>query len=237
MVLLRSGLFILAIALNTIILGSLIILSSFFSPSGNLPNSIARFWARLILLTSRVRVEVQGQDNIPSGQPVVFMSNHVSYFDVPALMVYLPGQIRFLARRELIKVPIFGWALYLARHIIVDHAHPRKTLRNIGRALKNLKEGTNILVFPEGARSFDGRLQTFKKGGISLAIKSGVPIIPISIKGSGDILPRGSGRIRPGRIKIALGKPIGTRNYTRKNSEELVKRLREAISTNLDRLS
>lgn len=235
MILLRSGLFILAIILNTIVLGTLIILSSFFSRSGNLPNSITKLWTRLILWTSRVRVEIQGLGNIRSGQPAVFMANHLSFFDVAALIAHLPGQIRFLARKELVKVPIFGWALYLSRHIIVDHTRLRKTFKNIERAAQRLREGTNILVFPEGARSLDGRLQDFKKGGFALAIKSGVPIIPISISGSRDILPRGGWKIRPGRIKVVVERPIETGGYTRKNLGELMERVRGTISANLDR--
>ncbi len=235
MILLRSGLFILAIILNTIVLGTLIILSSFCSRSGNLPNSIVKLWARLILWTSRVRVEIQGLGNIRSGQPAVFMANHLSFFDVAALIAHLPGQIRFLARKELVKVPIFGWALYLSRHIIVDHTRLRKTFKNIERAAQRLREGTNILVFPEGALSLDGRLQDFKKGGFALAIKSGVPIIPISISGSRDILPRGGWKIRPGRIKVVVERPIETGGYTRRNLGELMERVRGTISANLDR--
>ncbi len=235
MVLLRSTLIILAIVLNTIVLGNLIILSSFCSRSGNLPNSIVKLWARLILWTSRVRGEIQGLGNIRSGQPAVFMANHASYFDVAALIAHLPGQIRFLARKELVKVPIFGWALYLSRHIIVDHTRLRKTFKNIERAAQGLREGTNILVFPEGALSLDGRLQDFKKGGFALAIKSGVPIIPISISGSRDILPRGGWKIRPGRIKVVVERPIETGGYTRRNLGELMERVRGTISANLDR--
>jgi 1-acyl-sn-glycerol-3-phosphate acyltransferase len=234
MALLRSILIVLAIGLYTMVLGTLIILSSFFSPRGVLTNSFTRLWARLILLTSQVRVEVQGRENIRPGQPVVFMANHVSYFDVPALMAELPGQIRFLARGELLKVPIFGRALSRSRHIIVDYSHPRKTLRDIGRALQMLGEETNIVVFPEGARSFDGRLQPFKKGGFALAIKSGVPVVPISIRGSRDILPRGGWRIKPGRIEVVVEKPIATEGYTRKDRDELMERVREAITTNLN---
>ncbi len=232
--LLRSILILLAMGFYTMVLGTLVILSSFFSSKGAIPNSITRLWARLILLTSRARVEVQGQGNIQPGQSVVFMANHVSYFDVPALMAKLPGQIRFLARKELLKVPIFGRALSRSRHIIVDHSHPRKTLRDMGRALQMLRQGKSILVFPEGARSFDGRLQPFKKGGFALAIKSGVPIIPISIRGSRDVLPRGGWRIEPGRIRIVVEKPIATEGYTRKDRDILMERVREAITTNLD---
>lgn len=235
MALLRSVLIILAIILYTIVLGTLIILCSFFSPRGDFPNLITKLWARLILRSSRVRVEVQGLGNIYSGQPVIFMGNHVSYFDVAALIAHLPGQIRFLARKELVKVPIFGWALYLSRHIIIDYSHPRKTLKNIERAAQMLKGGTNILVFPEGARSLDGRIQDFKKGGFTLAIKSEVPIIPISISGSKDVLPRGGWRIQPGRIKVVVERPIETEGYTRKNLGELIERVRRAITANLDR--
>ncbi len=195
---------------------------------------IGRRWVRWILATCRVRIEVEGLENVPERAPVVFMSNHQSLFDIAALVHTIPVSFRFVAKRELVRIPIFGWALAVSGHVIVDRHNREKAVRSLHRAAERVRGGTNVIIFPEGTRSASGELQPFKSGGFHLALEAQVPILPVTVSGSQRITPKRSLRIESGTIKIVYGKPIPTRGLGVDDRNELKERVREAILAGYD---
>ncbi|MGH9750191.1 MAG: lysophospholipid acyltransferase family protein [Candidatus Polarisedimenticolia bacterium] len=164
----------------------------------------------------------------PAG-PCVYIANHQSQLDIPALIRALPASTRFIAKKELLYVPIFGWALWLAGFVFVDRRDRDKAIRSLEMAARKVRTGTPILVFAEGTRSPDGRLLPFKKGGFVLAMQAGVPIVPVTVRGGTEILPKGSLRIRPGRIEVSIGDPIDTTRYSFETRDALIADVRRRI--------
>lgn len=177
----------------------------------DIPHLIARYWARWTLFSANVSVDTTGNGNIPDG-PAVYMSNHVSNFDVLAILGYLMVQFRWTVKKELFYIPVFGFAMKKCSYIMIDRGNHDKALESMRIAAEKIRSGTSIVIFPEGTRSDDGRLQfPFKKGGFRLAIDSGAPIVPITVCGSFRILPKNSVKVRPGKITIKIGRPIETK--------------------------
>ena len=190
---------------------------------------ISRFWARTIIFLSGVKVRVEGLEKIPATS-CIFMANHQSYFDVICLIGFLPRPARFVAKRILKFIPLFGQVMWGSGHIIIDRKNPKQAWAELDRAIEKIKKGTSVLVFPEGTRSPNHKLGPYKKGGFVLAIKSGVPIVPISITGTQSMMPKGKYSFsRPELIEIKIGEPILARDYTMENKEELMERVRRAI--------
>jgi len=216
-----------AIILYTVIFGTLAIIV-FWIPKAS--DCIARIWASCILKTSGVSVNVEGLDNIRPETPYVYMSNHLSHFDAVSLLTVLPLGVKFLAKKELGRIPFLGWAMYALGYIFVERGSKIESFKKIDKGASKVREGTSILVFAEGTRSQDGNLQPFKKGGFVMAIKAGVNIIPISIYGSRGVLPRGSLRVNPGMVKVVIGSPIPSSDYSLDMKITLMERVREAIT-------
>ncbi|HOD69399.1 MAG: 1-acyl-sn-glycerol-3-phosphate acyltransferase [Deltaproteobacteria bacterium ADurb.BinA179] len=186
------------------------VIVSLFSRTGNLPHILARSWARFTLLCSGARVELRGRENIPDG-PAVYMANHVSHFDVFAILGHLDIQFRWTVKKELYTIPLLGLAMRRAGYIMIDRSNHEKAVRSLKTAAEKIRNGTSIVIFPEGTRSCDGRLQyPFKKGGFHLAMESGVPIVPITVVGSHEVLPKHGKRVKPGKIVLNMGKPIAS---------------------------
>jgi len=194
----------------TIFLFILVIISLIFDRSGKAIHSIGRLWSRSLLFLSGVTVEVKGLENILAGKPQIFASNHQGAFDILALQAFIPIQFRWVAKRSLFKIPIIGWSMSLAGYVSMDRERAGSAYKSIETAAEKVRNGICVLIFPEGTRSATGELLPFKRGGFLLAIKSGAPVVPLSIQGSTDIMRRGSLLIRPGLIKIAIGRPIHT---------------------------
>jgi 1-acyl-sn-glycerol-3-phosphate acyltransferase len=200
-----------------------------FDLKGRVIHNYARAWGWLIARSSGVRVALSGVDHIDRGKPYILMANHQGAFDIFVLLAYLPIHFKWLAKEELFRIPIFGWAMGAAGYISIDRKGKKKALESIENAVTKIREGASVLVFPEGTRSPDGKIHPFKKGGFTLAIKAGVPIIPISIRGSRDVLPRGSFRVKPGEIEIAIGKPIPTHDKSMADRDGLMDNVKTAI--------
>jgi 1-acyl-sn-glycerol-3-phosphate acyltransferase len=184
------------------------ILISWVDHSAKKPHIIARYWARWTLFCANVKVRVEGGENIPAS-PAVYMSNHVSHFDVFAILGFLMVQFRWAVKRELFRIPLFGLAMKKCGYIMIDRANHEKAVESMQLAAGKIREGTSVLIFPEGTRSVDGQLKTpLKKGGFHLAIKAGVPIVPITVRGSYEILAKNSNKVCPGTISIRIGSPI-----------------------------
>lgn len=220
-----------SIGFYTLIFGMLAILGCLVIPNGNPLVWFARPWAWCILRTSRVTVHTRGREKLGHGGPFIYITNHQSYFDVPALISALPGQYRVIAKQGLFKIPVFGWALSLAGFIKIDRTDREKSLRSLQTAAAKIRSGTSIVVFAEGTRSPDGQLQPFKKGGFILAINSGCPLVPISISGSRAVLPKNTLDIAPGPIDVVIGNPIPTTDHGYQSRNQLIREVREAIET------
>jgi 1-acyl-sn-glycerol-3-phosphate acyltransferase len=189
-------------ALVTVLLG-------LFDTHGKYVYCISRFWAWLILSLGGVSIRVHNLNRLDARQPYLFMVNHQSNVDIPVLLHSLPAfQLRWIAKRELLWVPFFGWAMWAGKHIAVDRADSGGALGSLKKAATRMAGGISIVVFPEGTRSTDGRLLPFKRGGFLLAAKTGTPIVPVTINGSHKILPKGEWRLRPGIVHVHVGEPI-----------------------------
>ena len=215
--------------LATIVLFIPITLAATFSSTGNLAFNLSKLWAWALLIATRVRTRIVGKEKIKKGQTYIIISNHQSQFDILALVTRLGIQFRWIIKKELLKIPLFGYALLASRNIFIDRSNTKESIESINRGMKRLPKGTSIMVFAEGTRSPDGKIHPFKKGGFVLAIDYGLPILPITINGSRKVLPKGSVVFTPGEIEVIVGDPIDTRGYTRESLPELMERTRQVI--------
>lgn len=199
------------IALATILYGTASLLVSFFDPDRRKQNAVERAWARALLAISGVKVHVEGLEKIKEDGSYVFVSNHLSYMDTPVALASIPVRFRFLAKRGLFQIPFLGWHLGRAGHIRVPREDARAAVKTMTLAAQVVKdEGISLLIFPEGGRSHDGKMRDFKEGAAFIAIKAGVPMVPIALRGTREALPFGSGVVRPGKVTMRIGDPIET---------------------------
>ncbi len=186
-------------------------------------------WAKVILWVSGVKVMLWGKENVNPGEPYVYMSNHQSYFDILALLSSVSGGFKFIVKQELMRIPVFGFAMRRAGYIGIERKEHRKAMKSMDKAAEKIKSGVSVLIFPEGTRGIDGRLQEFKRGGFMLALKSGCDIVPVAIKNSYRIAHKGSMKINKGIIDIYIDRPISVDSYTRRNVGQLMEEVREKI--------
>jgi len=189
--------------------------------------------ARLALWLSGVRIEVHGLENIPHGRAAIYMPNHQSNCDPPAVISILPP-VLVLAKQEFFRVPVLGPAMIYRGFIPVDRKNRERAIAAVEQAVESMKRGNSFLAFPEGTRSPDGRLQTFKKGLFLMAIKAGALIVPVSVSGARKIMPKGHFAIHPGRVRIIIQEPISAADYTADRRRELMQVTRQAILKGLD---
>ena len=208
---------------------------SFFDPSGRMYAWHARLWARLALALNFVRVTVAGVEHIPDG-PVIFMSNHQSNFDILALLAGMPRRIYWIAKKELFAIPVFGPSMRRGGYIPLDRTDGRKALKSMDNAAAIIRDGKSVVMFPEGTRSKDCGLLPFKRGGFLLALRAGVPVVPITINGSGRINPAGRIRLHGGTISITLHPPLTKPQNLSKGEAEtrMMELVRGTISSALE---
>ncbi len=222
------------VVLSTIFWGSISLVVSFFDSTGRAQISIARRWAKSLLIIGGVRVAVKGIEQIRPDGSYVIASNHLSYMDTPVVLANIPVQFRFLAKRGLFQIPFLGTHLARAGHIPVPRADPRGAIKIMSMAAEMIRtRGISLLIFPEGGRSRDGVLQPLKEGAAYIGIKAGVPIVPIALIGTHQVLPFGSGRMRPGRVTLCIGEPIDTSALTLRDRHAVIERIRQQISAML----
>ena len=185
-------------------------------------------WSRQVLWAAGTPVRVEGLDRIPD-RPVVYASNHSSMFDIWALAATLPGSVRMVAKQELARIPLLGRAMVTAGHLTIDRAHPARALEAYRRAAEIIRGGTSALLFPEGTRSRTGELLPFKNAPFGLAIAAQVPVVPVYVANTFEILPKGRFFLRPRPIRIVIGDPISTTGMTVEQRQELRDRVRAAI--------
>jgi 1-acyl-sn-glycerol-3-phosphate acyltransferase len=218
----------------TLLFGILAILVSFLSKKGDSVHHVARIWGRGILWVSGVRVRISGLENIDPKSSCIVMANHLSQFDIPVLLSSMPFQFRWLAKAELFKIPIFGRGMRGAGYISIDRSDRKSAFQSLERAAKSIRDGTSVMIFPEGTRSPDGGLLPFKKGGFVLAVDAGVPIIPLVIFGTHDIMPKGRLLIQWHPVHIRFLPAVDTSGYSRKTKDDLLARVRSDMLEGLE---
>jgi 1-acyl-sn-glycerol-3-phosphate acyltransferase len=225
----RKALSSLNLLFTTIFLSVLALIISPFDRSGKVIHRIARFWASAHIKIGGIKVVASGLDKIKA-PPYIFMCNHQSALDIYGLLFSLPLSFRWIAKRQLFLIPFFGWALKRAGHISIDRENPREALKAIDEAARKIRDGMNIIIFPEGTRSRDGSLLPFKKGGFSLALRAMVPIVPVGIAGTSVLQPKGSFiPRRKGVIYIHIGEPIPLEGMSRSARGEIMNSVRASI--------
>jgi 1-acyl-sn-glycerol-3-phosphate acyltransferase len=218
------------IYIATISWGTLSLLCSVFDSGGRMQHACAKWWARTLLFVCRVHVDLRGVENLAPGQTYVFVANHQSYLDIPVAFGYLPANFRIMAKASLFHIPFLGWHLKRSGHMPVSPGNPRGAARSLLKAAAHVREGMPVFVFPEGGRSLDGNLGEFKPGTFLLAIKAGVPVIPVTMNGTRAVLPVDSWVIRSGRVEIILHAPVPTEGMHSDSAEVLCARVRGIVA-------
>jgi 1-acyl-sn-glycerol-3-phosphate acyltransferase len=221
------------IILATIVLGTVNLAVSLFDHTGRKQVAVARFWSRVIIRIAGVKLEIEGLEKIDPNGSYVFASNHVSYMDTPVVLGHIPVQFRFLAKKSLFSVPFLGYHLKRAGHLSVPRENPRQALKTMAEAGRIIKErGISVLIFPEGGRSLEG-LKPFKEGAAYIALNAGVPVVPVALKGTLQVLPMHSLNVRPGLVTMRIGDPIPTAHLTPRDrgalTEEMFARVAELL--------
>ena len=213
----------------TVVMWLCSMIASLFDPSGNWQHQMARIWGRILLAVSFIRVRVRGLEQLDRRANYVFVTNHSSYMDIPALLACLPFQFRFFAKKGLYRIPFLGWHLHRAGHLPVDRSNARNSLKSMSAGARIVAErGVSVLLFPEGGRTRIG-LREFKEGAAYIAIKAGVPVAPVALKGMRELLPMGSIHLRSGRAELRVGTPIPTTGLTLADREELTRKMHAEI--------
>lgn len=191
---------------------------------------LAKVFARVVLGAFGVRVAARGLDRIDPARPYVFMSNHASHVDSPALALVIPQPLHWVFKEELARIPVFGWVLLAGGQIMVDRSDPEGARRALSEALSGLSGNSSVMIYPEGTRSRDGRLLPLKKGGFHMALAAGLPIVPVRVSGSREIVAAGKLAVRPGTVTVELFPPIPTQGKTPADIPELMALVSEALS-------
>jgi 1-acyl-sn-glycerol-3-phosphate acyltransferase len=218
----------------TIILGIPVTVAGILSRTGNLAFSISKLWAYTMLAVSFVRMEIKNKNKILKGTPYIIISNHQSHYDIITLVTTLGIQFRWIIKKEILKLPIFGYALHASRNIFIDRSNTARAIESINKGIDRLPKGVSVMVFAEGTRSPDGQIHEFKKGGFVTAVRRKIPILPVTINGSRRVMRKGSFTLKPGKIQILIGDPIDTSSYTTDTVQELIDKTRQTIIANFN---
>jgi 1-acyl-sn-glycerol-3-phosphate acyltransferase len=211
-----------------------VLIMTIVDPKGDSCLIFPKLWGTGLLKFLGIKPEVSGLENLEPNRPYIFAANHQSAFDIFVLLTVLPPKVRFLAKKELFAIPLFGPALEKSGSLPIDRSNRQSAMKSIAQAAEAVRSGRSIIIFPEGTRSTTAEMLPFKKGGFVLAIKSRQPIVPVSISGARAVLPKGWGRVHPGPIKVVFGRPIPTDIYQSRNKDQLMALLREAIAANYE---
>lgn len=213
----------------TAFFGSLSLLASLIEKDGKWQHRIAHHWARSLMAASGMRLKVLHPERLKP-QLAVYACNHLSYMDTPVIFGTLPFQFRIVARHDLWKLPFVGWHLDRSGQVPVNVDNPRASIASLSSAVRTLKSGMPLFIFPEGGRTRDGHLAPFLNGPAFMAIRAQVPIVPMALIGTHELLPIYSGEIHPVPVTLVIGETIDTSGYTSKQANELTERLFAAIA-------
>ncbi|MFQ6616139.1 MAG: lysophospholipid acyltransferase family protein [Fidelibacterota bacterium] len=226
----RTGFFIIVHVLATGLLGIVVLIISPFDFRGRLIGGVVRLWARILVAASGVVTRVRGLENLDPKRHYFFACNHESAFDIPLALGGLPYHAVPVAKKELKKIPVMGWAMSRAKHIFVDRRDYRKAMETLEEARESLRKyPRSVLIFPEGTRSRDGEIHPFKKGGLGLAIDLDMPVVPVAICGTARVLPPRSLMIRKGKVELRVGSPIDTEPWRDRNRSDFANTVRQEV--------
>jgi 1-acyl-sn-glycerol-3-phosphate acyltransferase len=217
------------LAAGTIVCGTVSLLSTFVDRTGRTAHRVAQAWSRLILRTSGVSLERHGAPLPDDVTSCVYVANHASFYDIPILFAGVPRQLRIMAKASLGHVPFIGWHLHRAGHLLVDRERPGAAI--LKKMQRMMRHGTSLIVFPEGGRTQTGQLDEFKAGIFLLAIERKLPVVPLSLAGSRDVMPRDRLMVTPGPVRIIVHEWISTAGMSRREARDLAKRVREIIAS------
>lgn len=192
-----------------------------------------KLWSRIMLATAGARVTVHDLPHAYRHDPCVFIANHGSMVDIWVMFTFMPVNTRFVAKQELFKIPIFGWVLRASGCVPIDRGRRQEAIRSLQSAGDQIRAGRSVVLYPEGTRSRDGRLAPFKKGAFHLAVKAGVPVVPVSIRGSFEMLPPGTWRVNPGAVEVRLDAPIDVAPFQPADAGGLLEQVRATIERRL----
>ena len=212
---------------------SIIALLFMFLSDKSIFHKLARIWAKSILMSARVKLFVSGVENLDLNKSYIFCVNHSSLLDIPILQTAIPHNFRIIYKKELEKIPIFGWGLAKSPYIGIKRQSGRDSMAGIDEAVESIKTGESVVVFPEGTRSNDGKLGEFKRGAFLLASRSGKEIVPVTIIGSSKLLPNKKFLIGSGTIKVIISKPIEYNGSSKIEELNLMKQVHSIINSNL----
>jgi 1-acyl-sn-glycerol-3-phosphate acyltransferase len=224
-------------SLSTVFWGSVSILGSLFSSSGRFQHYCMRRWSKDNLWLSRARVEIEGLESIDPKRPVIFVANHSGLHDILSLAACLPIQFRWMAKKSLFRVPFMGWHMRRSGYISIDRENPRDAAKSIIEAADEIRNGVSAIAFPEGTRSRTGSLGKFHSGAFALALRTGVPLIPITLEGSHRVIVPKTLRVNPGVIiRIKVGAPIDLSSYARGAKHQLMEDVFQIMSRDIEEL-
>jgi 1-acyl-sn-glycerol-3-phosphate acyltransferase len=218
------------VALATTFFGCISLVCGLWDKSGRQQHFIAHTWARALLLISLSPVELVGAEKLRLHGVAVYASNHLSYYDTPVLFAKLPFQFRILAKQPLWKIPFIGWYLDRSGQVPVDQTSARSAVASLSRGVATLKSGLPLVIFPEGGRAADGRTHAFVSGGAFMAIKAGVPVVPLTLVGTYELLPIHVYHFNPRPLKVIVGDPIPTAGLTTRDADALTQQLFDTIT-------
>lgn len=217
----------------SIVAGSLVFLIALVKSNAALIDSVIRVWARLVIGAAGIDLRTEGVETIDPRQRYILVSNHHSYYDIPCILAAIPQSIRFMAKVSLFKIPFFGWGLDRAGFIPIDRKNRRTAVKSFDLAAQRIRKGNTIVVFPEEGRSRERAMRPFQRGGFLLALRSELPILPIAINGTYEVLAAGAKRVTPGPVTIKVGTPIPTAGLTVRDKDRLLEESRAQISAAL----
>lgn len=226
----RAVISLVSFVLTTLVAATLAALSGLVDRTGDTVLRLARVWSRVLLGVPGVKLQVVQRAPLDPKRPYIVMANHASMVDIWAVFLAVPVPFRFIAKKQLGAIPLFGWAMRAGRFIFIDRQNAASARRSIEEAARRIKSGQSVVIFPEGTRTRDGRLNPFKKGGFHLALDSGAEIVPVAIHGSHAVMPPGSALIRSGTVRVEIGEPIATSGLAPGDREALLTRVRDKIA-------
>ncbi len=223
--------------LSTALWATVSVFASLFTTGGRLQHFCMRRWSRDNLWLSRARVELEGLENIDYTGPQIFVANHSGLHDILSLSANLPIQFRWIAKKSLFNVPFMGWHMGRSGYIPIDRDNPREAAKSIIEAARIIQGGVNAIAFPEGTRSKTGALGSFHSGAFALALRTAVPLVPVSLEGSYRVIMPKTLQVNPGVIiRIRIDKPIDLSSYARSDKHRLMEEVHRIMSRNLEEL-
>jgi 1-acyl-sn-glycerol-3-phosphate acyltransferase len=214
----------------TIPIATAVIVVATFQSSSPLVDSLIRIWARILVRAAGIDLSIENAGVLDPSRRYVLVANHYSYFDIPCILAAVPQPIRFMAKVSLFKIPVFGWSIGRAGFIPIDRKNRRTAVKSFELAAERIRKGNTIVIFPEEGRSRAREMRKFQRGAFLLALRAGLPMVPMALDGTYEVFRAGAKRVTPGKVTIRVGTPIDTNAYTVRQKEQLADIARTQIA-------